>query len=146
MLKRFLMVLLNAAALVLELLPFGMPLVLNGGAPDVVYKTESSYWAPFWLINVSAHFTLISTGILMVLVILFAFISNKKRHGSLLIFSLVTAVISTLAMIYSITQWIDAYTLVSVSVTLVLWTEFIVIRDFMKKTYGDIVVSGYKDK
>ena len=119
-LKSFTMLILPLIALILELLPFSFPFVSAGG-PNVRHKAETSYWAPFYIVNAVAPLTLVLTAALIFSVIIYVFIIKKEKF--LFGVSAVTAVISFLAMLYSVFAWIDRFTVISVIIALLLCAE-----------------------
>ncbi len=123
--KNLLVLLLPVCALVLELLPFSFPFVSTPG-PNIRYKTATSYWAPFYVLNVSGPITLILTAALIIFAVICVFIL-KKGYKHLFTVSFVTAIMSLLAMLYSVFAWIDKFTIISVVIFLLLCGECLLV-------------------
>ncbi len=123
--KNIFVLLLPVCALVLELLPFSFPFVSVMG-PNNRYKTSTSYWAPFYVMNVSGPITLILTVALIIFVVICGLIL-KKGHKYLFVVSVATAIMSLLAMLYSVIAWMDKFTVISVVIFLLLCGECLLV-------------------
>lgn len=124
--KRLLIMILPIIAIILELLPFGMPFAQNGGGPGIYSKIETSYFSelqPWGMCNFAAPLTVIANFILLFWAVPYAFSTNKSIGKAVRINSVIVAALAVIAMGYGMWMWIDGYTFISVGVSLLLTAE-----------------------
>ncbi|MCM1298613.1 MAG: hypothetical protein NC203_05270 [Firmicutes bacterium] len=136
--KRILLIIFPAAALILMLIPFGMPVVQSGGGPNISFKTQSSYFSGFqWgMLNLAAPLTVICNVILLFFAVPYALSANKSLGRATRISTVICAALAVTAMAYGMSMWIDGYTFISIAVSLLLIGEIVLSRRLKKEDQG----------
>lgn len=123
--KRIFLIIFPVIALILTLIPLGMPVIQNGGGPGIYSKTESSYFSGFqWgMLNLAAPLTVICSVILLFFAVPYALSANKSLGRATRISSVICAALAVAAMAYGMFMWTDRYSFISVAVSLLLIGE-----------------------